>query len=299
MTVQQIVDKIKLLYPAAVNWSDAQIIDQLNIEQSNIMRDLLVEAAYDMVSMNGVRRYAMPANMQVDFIRHVLLESGTSVVEQGGTVSIAAGSKNVVGVGTAFDAALEDQRITIADEVFTVDTVTDGTHMTVTANAVTAATGAKWSLFVAPQEDVTFTEYPFVEYNDVLTRRVSHGWYRVDSETIGIYPTLTITGKAMRILHLPLPTALSSTAMTASPDLYYMWHMLLVYAVIREIAMSGSNPDTVVANNYAMMYNSELAKAKQDNVTRNGGKYSQTTDVMREWNGYRRRSSRRSRARRW
>ena len=292
MTVKEILDQVKLQYPASSTaWTDAQMVAFLNIEQDNIYHELQVEALYDFVSEDGTRRYALPSDMQIDNIRHVLYCNSDSLTVATGTVTVTAGSKDVVGVGTTFTDALEGSIIVVDGQVRTVDAYTSTTEISVTENFTTAAAGVAWYTYAAPGEDVSFSEYPFVEYNDILKRNVDSGWYKYSDGTtdyIGFYPEPSKSGHCIRVVYLPKPADLSSSVLTAEPDLYYRWHNLLVYALIREIAMSGSNPDTNIANNYGAQYNAVMDLAKNNRFQRERPGYRGTKDVMRSWGRSRR-----------
>jgi hypothetical protein len=171
--------------------------------------------------------------------------------------------------------------------------------MSVTVAFATAAAGVAWYTYAAPGEDASFIEYPFVEYENVLTRSLDYGYYKYSDGTtdyIGFYPEPNESGRCIRVVYLPKPDDLSSSVLTAEPDLYYRWHNLLVYALAREIASSGSNPDIPLANNFGAQYNSVMELAKGNRARRETPGYRATRDVMRPWGRYRRGLNNRLRA---
>lgn len=295
MTLQEILNEIKLQYPyASTLRTDDQIVSFLNEEQNRIFDKLQVESFYDFISIADTGRYALPSDMQVDKIRNILISNDESTDVQTGTVSVTAGAKTVTGSGTSFTSALEGEYIVINDELKIVDTVAGVTSLTVTTNFAATASAQAWYLYTTPEEDdVSFEEYYFQEYSTVAKRQTDQCYYKFRSsgtDYLGIYPVPTSTGKTMRAIYIPIPTELenSETGLAATPDLFYRWHYLLVYAAIQNIASSGDNPDHKRANDYAMMYNALMQDAMDDNNKRNTPGYRKVKDRMKMWNYSRR-----------
>jgi hypothetical protein len=299
MTADEILDQIELLYPkAATAWSDAQKVDFLNIEQDNIFDILQVESTYDFILIDDTARYALPSDMQIDLIKRVMVSNDANVTTQDGTVSATAGAKAVTGSGTAFTSDLEDEYIVINGELKIVDTVSSVTSLTVTTNFESSASDVSWSLYATPEEADSFIEYLYQDYDKILTRSVYGGWYKISSgstDYIGFYPLPTETGKTVRVIYRPTPSAISADSLTTTPDLYYRWHVLLVYAAIAEIAGSGDNPDIDIANLYTRKYNEVLERAKENRFERDKPGYVVMRNVMRSNNNARRIMTGRSR----
>lgn len=101
------------------------------------------------------------------------------------------------------------------------------------------------------------------EYRQIESNALTEFFYILD-EGIGIYPTPTEDG-TMIIYHYQEPTALSSSDLSASPDLDEDYHDLLIYAVCKELAESYKEFDT--ANGFVTQYKEELnnfIEANQD-----------------------------------
>jgi len=242
--------------------------------------------------------------MEIPFIKHVLSSNSVSTSVQSGTVSVVAGTKTVTGSGTSFSSALGGQYIVINDELKFVDgdTPITSTSLSVTTNFAASASGVAWYLYAVPGESGTFYDLPFVDYSVLLTKNADCGWYKFSDGTtdyIGFYPVPTSTGKTVRVVYRPKPTAMVNTpaGLLLQPDLFYRWHNLLVYAAISEIAGSGSNPDVTMANNYAMKYNATMKMAKENRFERDKPGYTATRDVMHNSNYARRVLSGRSKYR--
>ena len=290
MTVQEIVDRIKLEYPRVTAiCTDSEIVDVLNTQQDSVFDDLQVVGTYDFITVDGKGRYALPADMQIQFIKSVLLSTDADTTVQSGTVSATAGAATLLGSGTSFTSALVDRKIVVNGELKTVESVESTTSLTVSDNFDATASGVAWYLYATPTEDgVRFNELCYAEYQDVLTRNIANGWFRFSDGTtdyIGFYPTPSVTGKTVRVVYRPTPTELSASVMTATPDLFYRWHILLVYGAVSDIAGMGSNPDSAIANNYARKYNTELEKARQNRFERDRPGYASTKNVAyKNWN---------------
>jgi len=296
VTLQEILNEIKLRYPYTTTLrTDDQLVSFLNEEQYRIFDKLQIEAFYDFISVSGTGRYALPSDMQIDKVRNVLVSNNESTAVQTGTVSVTAGAKTVTGSGTSFTSALEDEYIVINDELKVVDTVSSTTALTVTENFASTAADEAWYLYTAPEEnDNSFTEYYFQEYSTVLKRQTDQCYFKYRSSAgtdyLGVYPFPSVTGKTIRTIYIPKPTALENTetGLAASPDLFYRWHYLLVYAAIQDVASSGDVPDHKRANDAAMMYNAIMADAMGDNDKRNTPGYRKVKDRMKMWNYSRR-----------
>lgn len=294
MTLQEIITEIKgqYAYDQTV-WTDDRVVAFLNDVQNRIFDKLQVEAFYDSITVTDQMRYALPADMQIDKIKTVLISNDEQTTVQSGTVSVSAGAKTVTGSGTSFTSALEGEYIVINDELKIVDTVSSTTSMTVTTNFASDDSGAAWYLYATPEEDVTFTEYYFEEYNTVLKRATEQCYYKYresGTDYLGIYPAPSTTGKTVRIIYTPKATTLTNdeTGLAATPDLFYRWHYLLVYAAISEIAGSGNTPDHKRADDYAIKYNYLLQSAMEDGNKRNTPGYRKMRDRMKSWNYSRR-----------
>jgi hypothetical protein len=291
MTADEILDQIELLYPRASAWSDAQKVDILNIEQDRIFDILQIESTYDFILIGDTARYALPSDMQINHIKRVLVSTSANTSEQDGTVSVTAGAATVSGSGTSFTSALEGECIVINGELKEVDTVSTTESLTVTSNFDETAADVAWGLYETPEEAESFTEYQYEDYDKILTRSVYSGWYKFSDGTtdyIGFYPKPSVTGKTVRVIYRPTPAAIAADALTITPDLYYRWHILLVYAAIAEIAGAGTNPDADIANLYIRKYNDALADARANRYVRDKPGHTVTRNVMRNGNYARR-----------
>lgn len=127
-------------------------------------------------------------------------------------------------------------------------------------------------------DESKFTEYKFADRNEILC-----GYRYFDSTygLIGLYPVPDEAGWNVRLIYRKRPTMLSVDNTLAKPDLKEDWHRILVYAVIAEIAGSGSNPDVTTANNYTLKYNTLMREIQQSRYERLP-KYPCTKDVMKK-----------------
>jgi hypothetical protein len=70
-----------------------------------------------------------------------LFQASTLTKQLAGTVSVSAGTSAVTGIGTNFTSALEGKPIKIASEIFTVDSVTNTTSLTLSGPHIAGASG--------------------------------------------------------------------------------------------------------------------------------------------------------------
>ena len=70
-----------------------------------------------------------------------LFQASTLTKQLAGTVSVSAGTSAVTGIGTNFTSALEGKPIKIASEIFTVDSVTNTTSLTLSGSHIAGASG--------------------------------------------------------------------------------------------------------------------------------------------------------------
>lgn len=84
--------------------------------------------------------------------------------------------------------------------------------------------------------------------------------------TIGLYPVPTQDGDKITIFFKRTPRPVKTV--DDPIEIQDKWIDLLVYSVVADIASSGSNPDTEIANNYILRYNSLLQEAKVSKAAR-------------------------------
>ena len=80
-TTGQLLDKVKLYYPPASNFTDAQIVDVMNDVQREIFRELQEEAMYEFQTIAHQALYSMPSNMAIEFIKYVGVTSDTTITD--------------------------------------------------------------------------------------------------------------------------------------------------------------------------------------------------------------------------
>lgn len=94
-------------------------------------------------------------------------------------------------------------------------------------------------------------EYPFqnVEYDSL------HQYYYVTEDNcIGLYPTPSEDAlSGLTVFHYKEATPLSTSDLSAIPDLDHAWHMLLVYRICNDVAQIALDGD--MANVFATQYN--------------------------------------------
>lgn len=121
-----------------------------------------------------------------------------------------------------------------------------------------------------------YKEYTFCDLNSEL---IGYRYYDANG-LIGIYPVPTQSGAKAQIIYKKRPALLSAENLTSTPELKEDWHRIFVYGAIIEIAGSGSNPDTTVANNYTLKYNSLMSEIKLAKY--NNRPYPRTKNV-KDW----------------
>jgi len=284
MTLTEILTEAKKLYPKIdTAWTDDQIVASLNTIQHNIFNDLQIESTYDFKTIDDTARYALPSDMEIGAIKRVMFSKDDCLTLQDGTVTVTAGAKTITGSGTTFTPAMVGDTIFIDNEYNTIASYSSGTSVTATSNFTSSHSGEAWYIYDAPEED-TFERYEYSDYDKILAREVNQAWYKYydgSSYYLGLYPVPSSDGHCVRVIYLPKPDALANTeaGLAATPDLYYRWHNLLVYAVIAECAGSGSNPDITIANNFAMKYNTLLTEAQQNKNERERPGYVVTRNI--------------------
>jgi hypothetical protein len=93
-----------------------------------------------------------------------------------GTLSLTSGSKNVVGVGTEFLTRLQEGwKIKVGAQTLTIGTITDDTHMTVTANSAANASGQAYTVVIVLPLMDEFKVKPSTTYNVQLIVRARSG----------------------------------------------------------------------------------------------------------------------------
>lgn len=105
-----------------------------------------------------------------------------------------------------------------------------------------------------------------------------NGWAKVDEETFIIYPTPSEDGQTIRIYYRPLPPAYtdSDTAKDIEDYIKKDYIEALTLGTIHTLCVN--NEDIQAANNYALMYNTELQRIKRV-ARKRSGKFPTTTDV--------------------
>lgn len=94
-----------------------------------------------------------------------------------------------------------------------------------------------------------FEEYDYARLDEEVDGRKVYG--RVNNTTFILLDDETAidtSGLYIHIYYYPRPTALSSSDMTAIPDLDPDYHNYLKYMLTSKMASQGDNPDTTVAN---------------------------------------------------
>lgn len=84
---------------------------------------------------------------------------------------------------------------------------------------------------------------------------------------IGLYPvpsTAAGTGHSVKITYEPRPVQLSTSTLATVPSLDADYQDILKWRVLRDIARSGRDPDTDLANNYQADYDALFARIKLD-----------------------------------
>ena len=102
-------------------------------------------------------------------------------------------------------------------------------------------------------------------------------YYLYDDEEAISYADATI-----KVWYWPRPTAISSGDLSVTPTLDTLYHPLLCYALIVELANEGDNPDTNTADYYQQKYDEFLKKVKS-NLTTNQNTRGNGRKEQREW----------------
>lgn len=102
---------------------------------------------------------------------------------------------------------------------------------------------------------VNFQEYKFMP----TLERVNEDEYYYSglNDSLGIYPTPTKSGLFIEIYYVPVPTLLSESDLTSKPAIKEDYHSLITNYVCMTAASSGPNPDTEMANIFAIRFNED------------------------------------------
>lgn len=124
-----------------------------------------------------------------------------------------------------------------------------------------------------------FQEYTYCSPNDELS---GYKYYDAFDGLIGIYPTPSETSAIdnVRLYYYKRPTLLSSSDLTATPDLNADWHLILVYDALIELFGAGHVPDIAQVNNYTIKSNSLKKEIEQSRYERLPN-YPSCKDVMK------------------
>jgi hypothetical protein len=93
---------------------------------------------------------------------------------------------------------------------------------------------------------------------------------------------ISTTGLSIRIFYYKKPSALSSSNMSAVPELHEDYHNLLKYGLIQALASQGHNPDTEIADYWQKKYD-EFMDAVVKNLSDRGSKMSTNSAQAQEW----------------
>jgi hypothetical protein len=105
---------------------------------------------------------------------------------------------------------------------------------------------------VLVEDDVSSGEYDRYDFA-TLNQNIDSGHYYMRG-TAGVFlltedgEELADTGRNIYIYYNKRPTQLSSSDMSATPDLNEDYHNILKWKLIAELASQGSNPDTMIAD---------------------------------------------------
>ena len=118
--------------------------------------------------------------------------------------------------------------------------------------------------------DLTTSEYNYAGIGDEVSIGNFYG-----RGTAGLmflfnngYP-INITGLAVRLYYYARPTLLSSSILSAVPDLDVDYHDLLKFKLIQMMASQGHDPDFEVADHWQQEYDFKLGKIMQNLSERN------------------------------
>lgn len=103
-------------------------------------------------------------------------------------------------------------------------------------------------------ENTTYSEYTYKGLNENLT---GNNYYDGLNGLIGVYPIPNTSGYTFNIVYEKKPALLSSSDLTATPDINENYHGLITFYVLSVIASSGNNPDIDLVNNFRADYNKE------------------------------------------
>jgi hypothetical protein len=126
--------------------SDERIPDDHFDGEGNVTRDAANSLS---VILNRMRDLIRSHGHTSEADGEILNQPGPLTAAIAGTVTVAAGSPNVVGVGTAFQFETQGMQVLIAGETHRVQTITDATNLVLDGNHVAGAAGAtmyrEWS----------------------------------------------------------------------------------------------------------------------------------------------------------
>lgn len=89
---------------------------------------------------------------------------------------------------------------------------------------------------------------------NIATSASNRYYYITEDNTIGLYPTpLEDVTSGLTVFRYAEPATLTTTDLSVEPDFDKAWHMMLVYAVCKEIAENALDSDR--ANGFAAQYN--------------------------------------------
>ncbi len=104
-----------------------------------------------------------------------------------------------------------------------------------------------------------------------------HRYYNAYGNMIGIFPVPTCDNEKITIFYKKKPMKVNTK--DDPIEIKDEWIDLLVYAVVADIASSGSNPDVELSNNYTLKYNNLLQLAMREKAEQYPY-YPQTKDNM-------------------
>lgn len=130
-----------------------------------------------------------------------------------------------------------------------------------------------------------YDEYKYAGFDDNIENQkvfkrgsTSAKYYLYDDELAINYADGTI-----RVYYYPRPTTLSAGTMTATPDLDELYHPLLCYGLIVELASQGHNPDVDMSNFYQARYDEYIGKVRSDIITKYATRGNERKQVRERW----------------
>jgi len=125
--------------------------------------------------------------------------------------------------------------------------------------------------------------YEFAGLNDDTT--TGHWYGDAANQKISLLDDdlpITTAGLSIRIFYYKKPAALSSSNMSAIPELDTDYHSLLKYRLIQELASQGHNPDTEIADYWQKKYD-EFMQTVEHNLNEKYNKTPNQNNQAEEW----------------